>query len=103
MGADLFDDFQYVGAIKNRSPLLPQHSDERLQDQRRGHVEPGQGLVEDEYRWVMHEGGDEENALSHTFGIRCHDSMAMRLHGEKLEQGIYFLIQAWSLDSTQDA
>src|ERR1700676_618476 len=76
--ADFFHHFQNMRAIENGFAAGTQGLNKILDDERGGYVEAGERLVENEQIGIVHQSGDEQNALAHAFGIGAERDMAMR-------------------------
>src|ERR1700685_4022098 len=83
--ADSFDDFENVGTEEDGFALVAQGLNQCFEDERRGYVESGEWLVEDQDVGIVHDGGDEENALAHALGISADVDVAMRREREEFE------------------
>ena len=86
MRAHLFNDFENVRAVENAFSQRAERLNEVLENQHRGHVEAGERLVQDEDIGIVHKSGNEEDALTHPFGVRHQRNVAMRKKREKLKE-----------------
>jgi hypothetical protein len=64
-GADLFDDFEDVGAEEDHFAFGGEDFEETAEEEGGVDVEAGEGFVEDEQFGIVEEGGGEEDALAH--------------------------------------
>src|SRR5258708_7402789 len=85
---DFFHDFENMRAVKDGFAAGAEGLNEIFDDESRSDVEAGEGLVQDEQIGIVHESGDEKNALTHALGIGAERDVAMRREGEELEEGI---------------
>src|SRR5258705_10383213 len=69
VGAYLFHHFQHVRTIENGLPSLPQCLDQVFENQGSCHIEAGKWFIEDQYLWVVHECGNEQDALPHPLRV----------------------------------
>src|SRR6266481_7404150 len=88
VGADFFHDFEDMRAVEDGFAAGAEGLNQILDDQGGSDVEAGERLVQDEQTGIVHESGDEKNALAHAFGIRAERDVAMRPEGEEFEEGI---------------
>src|SRR6266478_3985241 len=88
VGADFFHDFEDMRAIEDGFAAGAQGLNEIFDDESGSDVEAGKRLVQDEQIGIVHESGDEKDALAHALGIRSERNVAMRPQGEELEEGI---------------
>src|SRR5260370_36797298 len=86
MGAHLFDNLQHMRAIENRSALLPEGFDQVFQNQGGCHIEAGEWLIKNQYLRVVHESGDEQDALSHSLRVGADRAMPMGMEREQIEE-----------------
>ena len=92
--ADFFDDFEDVGAEEDRFAFVAKGLDERFEDEGGGDVESGERFVEDKDVRIVHDGGDEKDALAHALGIGTNRKVPMGKKGEKFKQGFDFCFHA---------
>src|ERR1700739_1319247 len=69
MRADFFDDFENVRAEEYSFALVAKGLNESFEDERGGYVESRERFVEDQDIGIVHDGGDEQDALAHSLGI----------------------------------
>ena len=91
VGANFFDDLQHVRTIEDEFALLAERLHQILEDQRRGYVEAGERLVENEDLRIVHDRGDEQNALAHSLGIGSDAGVTAGMQREQFQQGIDLL------------
>src|SRR6266498_184777 len=91
--AHLFHNLKYVRTIENRSAFVPQRLDQILQDKRGCHIETGEGLIKYQYLRVVHEGGNEQNALTHSLRVGAHRAMPVGTEREQIEEGVNLVLQ----------
>src|SRR5580704_11938852 len=92
-----------MGAIEDQLALLAKRLHQLLEDQSRGHVQTGEWLVENENLGIVHQRGDEKNALAHPFRIGTDGRVAVRVQRKKLKQGLDFLFEAGLGHSAQSS
>ncbi len=75
-------------AIEDEFALLAQRLHQVLEDQRWGHVQAGEWLIENKDVGIVHDCGDEQNALAHSFRISADAGVPVRMQGEQFQEGI---------------
>jgi hypothetical protein len=85
---NLLDDFENMRAVENGLSPRAECLDEVLDDKHGGYVEAGKGFVQDEDIGIVHERGDEKDALAHAFGVRAERDMTMSEEREKIEERV---------------
>src|SRR5438270_13871775 len=84
--ANFFDDLENMRAIENRFSMRTQGLNEILDHEDGSHIETGERLVENEDIGIVHQRGDEEDALAHALGIGAHGDVAVGPEREKLQK-----------------
>ena len=83
--ADFFDDFKDVGAEEDGFAFVAQGLDQGFEDERGSYVESGEWFIEDQDVGIVHDCGDEQDALAHALGVGADVDMAMRGEREEFE------------------
>src|SRR5207302_4152708 len=86
VGADYFHDLENMRAIEDRFPARTQGLDEVFDDEDGSNIEAGEGFIENEDVGIVHQRGDEQDALSHALGIRAQGDVAVRREGKELQK-----------------
>ena len=91
VGADFFHDLENMRAIEDRFPARTQGLDEVFDDEDGSNIEAGEGFIENEDVGIVHQRGDEQDALSHALGIRAQGDVAVRREGKELKSELMVL------------
>src|ERR1700676_4334153 len=62
---NFFDDFEEGGAEEKVFSFFAERLNELFENERASDVQAGERLVENEHVGIIHEGGDEKDALAH--------------------------------------
>src|ERR1700691_1286434 len=88
MRANLLHDLENVGAVENGPPLLPELPDQVLKNQRGSYVKARQRFIENQELRVIHEGRNEQDALSHSLRVRRDRSVPVGVERKQIEKRI---------------
>src|SRR5580692_1298451 len=75
---DFLHDFEDMRAIENRLAFGAERLNEVFENERGGHIESGERLVENQYIRIVHQGGNEQYALAHALRVGTQRNVAMR-------------------------
>ena len=89
--------------IENQLVVTAERLHQVLENQSGSDVESRQRLIKDENVRIVHDRGDQENALAHSLRIRAHGRVSVRMQRKKLEQGINLLRQLGIPHPTQSS
>src|SRR5256885_2321491 len=81
-----FDDLENMRTVEDGLAAGAQGLNEVFENEGAGYIEAGERLIENEHVGIVHQRGDEQDALTHTFGIRAHGDVAMRAEGEEIKK-----------------
>src|SRR6266851_3488803 len=88
VGADFFHDFEDMRTVEDGFAAGAEGLNQIFNDEGGSDIESGERLVENQQIRIVHQSGDEKNALAHAFGIGAERDVAMGPEGEELEEGI---------------
>ena len=101
--ADVLDDFEDVRDVEDRLALGGERFEEVFEETRGDDVEAGERFVEDEQLWVVQEGGGDEDALLHAFGVEGDGGVAPGFEAEQGEEPVGFEVDEGFGDVAQAA
>ncbi len=86
LSTDFFDDLEDMRTVKDKPPFAAENLNKIFDDHGGGNVEAGKRLVQNQDFGIVHERGDQEDSLTHPFGIGGHLDMLITGKRKKFQK-----------------